>query len=496
MEIVNKADLNAEANFNVKDRTMKRKAQYVRPHNRDREVNHGRDHEVDRDREVDQSKVRPNRDKQAGESRILEAMKRMQDEMDRKLELRLTALERERGPGPIDLVTTSDALPFTRDILEFKLPKDFKQPRMRLYDGTTDPVDFLNNFARFRRGPFLFNVNKFPPKSYEDLVSEAYRHAIAEEMTYDAPEGKDLSQPGVGDKQREDQNDVREKPDYKKGRFENSRRGGKDRDQPQNLFRPRFNNYTPSNTNREKGQKDPNRYCRYHRKNGHTTNQCYELQDEIEALIRRGRLSQFVGEKKQAEPHDNAPYKHPRATKDINVISGGATLAGDSNKARKEYARRTLGGLEALSIGPGYWTPKSPKLGYSAITFNEEEEKCLVYPHDDPFIIQAEIANYCVKWVFIDTCSSMEISLEELKPVVTPLLGFTRDNINSIGSVTLPLSLGTAPQRTTVYTTFLIVECPSDYNVILGWPALCSLRAFIASHMLLMKSQPKLVWDM
>ncbi|CAB4319868.1 unnamed protein product [Prunus armeniaca] len=258
-------------------------------------------------------------------------MKRMQDEMDQKLELRLIALERERGPGPLDLVTTTDILPFSRDILEFKLPKDFKQPRMQLYDGTTDPVDLLNDFGYwmnvkdvgdamkcwafplllegsakdwfkslkpdsislfdllkqsfvnqflsiskkryppnyllsirqgakeksrgyinrfnrevisipscskdtaytallggFRRGPFLFHVNKFPPKSYEDLVFEVYCHAIAEEMTYDTPEGKDQSQPGVGDKRREDWNDVREKPDYKKGRFENSRRGGRD----------------------------------------------------------------------------------------------------------------------------------------------------------------------------------------------------------------------------------------------------------------------------
>ncbi|CAL9011881.1 unnamed protein product [Prunus brigantina] len=54
--------------------------------------------------------------------------------------------------------------------------------------------------------------------------------------------------------------------------------------------------------------------------------------------------------------------------------------------------------------------------------------------------------------------------------------------------VTLPLSLGTTPQRTTVYTTF---ECPSAYNVILGRPALCSLRAFIASHMLFMKFPTK-----
>ncbi|CAB4278500.1 unnamed protein product [Prunus armeniaca] len=185
--------------------------------------------------------------------------------------------------------------------------------------------------AGFRRGPFIFHVNKLPPKSYEDLVSEAYCHAIVEEMTYDTLEGKDPSQPSVG----------------------KAEIGHK----ILNKFRSRFDNYTPLNTNRQevffhiqtklprprplrfsKGRKDPNPYCRYHHENGHTTDQCYELQDEIEAIIRRGRLSQFVGEKKQAEQHDNIPDKPPRVTKDINVISGGETLAGHSNKARKVYA--------------------------------------------------------------------------------------------------------------------------------------------------------------
>ncbi|CAL9024732.1 unnamed protein product [Prunus brigantina] len=90
------------------------------------------------------SEVCPNGDEHTGESRILEAMKRMQHEMDWKLEVRLTALERERG---LDLAMTIDTLPFTRDILEFKLPKYFKQPRMQLYDGTIDSVDFLNDFG-------------------------------------------------------------------------------------------------------------------------------------------------------------------------------------------------------------------------------------------------------------------------------------------------------------------------------------------------------------
>ncbi|KAI5316466.1 hypothetical protein L3X38_036173 [Prunus dulcis] len=81
----------------------------------------------------------------------------------------------------------------------------------------------------------------------------------------------------------------------------------------------------------------------------------------------------------------------------------------------------------------------------------------------------------------------MEISRKGLEPAATPLLGFTGDIIHSIGSITLPLSLGTTPQQTTVYITFLIVESSLAYNVILARLALCSIQALIASHMPLMK---------
>lgn len=73
--------------LDLRDLLEEKKAQYIRPYNHDREVDHDRDREVnhDRDWEVDLSEVRSNGDKHARESRILEAMKLMQDEMDQKL---------------------------------------------------------------------------------------------------------------------------------------------------------------------------------------------------------------------------------------------------------------------------------------------------------------------------------------------------------------------------------------------------------------------------
>ncbi|PON80612.1 hypothetical protein PanWU01x14_001680 [Parasponia andersonii] len=73
----------------------------------------------------------------------------------------------------------------------------------------------------------------------------------------------------------------------------------------------RFNNYTELNapidhiyvvTNQQKRYRqpelmkrervrcDPNKFCQYHNDIGHDTNNCFALKDEIERLIKEGRL--------------------------------------------------------------------------------------------------------------------------------------------------------------------------------------------------------------
>jgi len=49
----------------------------------------------------------------------------------------------------------------------------------------------------------------------------------------------------------------------------------------------------------EKLKGDPNKrskekYCHFHYDNGHNTSECYELKSQIEALIGKGKLQQFV----------------------------------------------------------------------------------------------------------------------------------------------------------------------------------------------------------
>ena len=71
-----------------------------------------------------------------------------------------------------------------------------------------------------------------------------------------------------------------------------------------------------------------NKYCRFHRDHGHDTADCYDLKQQIEALIREGKLQKFVSkERTDTHPLEQAPRwenNHPRSpVGDIRMIIGG-----------------------------------------------------------------------------------------------------------------------------------------------------------------------------
>ena len=92
---------------------------------------------------------------------------------------------------------------------------------------------------------------------------------------------------------------------------------------------------------------DPNRrskdkYCRFHRDHGHDTANCYDLKQQIEALIKQGKLQRFVKKERADQPpreqnprRDNERPRPPIG--DIRMIVGGTAVIGLSKRARKTY---------------------------------------------------------------------------------------------------------------------------------------------------------------
>ena len=50
----------------------------------------------------------------------------------------------------------------------------------------------------------------------------------------------------------------------------------------------------PEAMNNQWAKIDPTKFCRYHNDTGHTKNDCHQLNDEIETLVRAGPLVQYA----------------------------------------------------------------------------------------------------------------------------------------------------------------------------------------------------------
>ncbi|RZS20038.1 hypothetical protein BHM03_00052512 [Ensete ventricosum] len=92
---------------------------------------------------------------------------------------------------------------------------------------------------------------------------------------------------------------------------------------------------------------DKRRYCRFHREYDHDTEECRDLQYQIEDLIQCGHLRRYVRDQSSLPdsrpPRDSSPRPKGLVEKQIDVIFGGPTSGGDSSSVRKAYARSEVG---------------------------------------------------------------------------------------------------------------------------------------------------------
>ena len=113
-------------------------------------------------------------------------------------------------------------------------------------------------------------------------------------------------------------------------------------------------------------------------------------------------------------------------------------------------------------------------------------------------VISIVMVNAKVKRVFVDQRSSSaiifwdafdELGLKnsDLQTYKEELIGFFGEKVYPGGYITVHLTLGTRSKTRTVKMDFLVVDCPSAYNVILGRPTLNKIRAIISTAFLTMK---------
>ena len=71
----------------------------------------------------------------------------------------------------------------------------------------------------------------------------------------------------------------------------------------------------------------------------------------------------------------------------------------------------------------------------------------------------------------------MRIDRAWMIPTNAPLVGFGGTRVFPLGAITLSVTVGDYPQQITRDVTFLMVDCSSAYNGILGRPTLNTWKA-------------------
>ncbi|XP_011069645.1 uncharacterized protein LOC105155468 [Sesamum indicum] len=311
-----------------------------------------------------------------------------------------------------------------------------------------------------QKGPFASALARDPPMGTEQLMEMAQKYIDEEEMNAmkDSYWSKDPARMR-GERSREG-----------KQRAEGDRK----RKGP---YVPRYHRYTPLTTTREKDR-------------GHNTEDCYQLKDEIERLVRQGYFKHLIDRRAEARDHsrsrsrerlqrdeagasgarDNAPTKGV-----IHTISGGPTSR-DSARARKKYARESKWKHGELMMH----VEKQEN-----IVFGDEDLSSDMLDQNDPMVLIDNGSS--VDIIFSDVLRKMDLGGVRLKPVRTPLVGFGGNEVIPEGVIELPMSLGEEPKRKTCMVPFLVVDSPFTYNVVLGRPRLNKFRAVVSTFHLKMK---------
>ncbi|XP_026429015.1 uncharacterized protein LOC113324973 [Papaver somniferum] len=241
------------------------------------------------------------------------------------------------------------------------------------------------------------------------------------------------------------------------------------------------------------GTKDHPGYCHYHQYRGHSTNDCREVKDIVQHLIRDGYLRKFVRHVPPVPTLQDAPVHQVRIDKSTrfvcNTISHSALQGYDlitwiaSRIHKRDHNRREIFSVaKTLPMEP--WMLQS-------ISFSAKDVPMNGQAHGDPLVITILIEEWGVKRILVDSGSSVEVlfydtfkrmDLSDDIPIPSTyrIYGFNGAITVPKGEAALKVSDGEGYLDT--LTTFCVVDVASPYEAIIGRPWLAGINVVASAY--------------
>ena len=89
--------------------------------------------------------------------------------------------------------------------------------------------------------------------------------------------------------------------------------------------------------------------------------------------------------------------------------------------------------------------------------------------------------------IYLPTFQQLKLNPKRLRPFESPFVSFSGDRVYPRGIVTLTVNVGAQSRQLTRQLDFLVVNCPSSDNVIIGKPILNRWKAATSTYCLKVK---------
>jgi hypothetical protein len=206
-----------------------------------------------------------------------------------------------------------------------------------------------------------------------------------------------------------------------------------------------------------------NGYCEYHGQKGQTTNECVQLRQLIEKLVREGRMDHLVKNIKEGKDKQrNGGKKEPPKEKADTIYMIQSWQRKIKQKVSQKFSLEKGISFPTLAV-----------------------DNAIV----EPLTIEIHIGGHDIHRMYIDGGASADILYDhcfkrlrpeiqnQLIPATTSLTGFTGEKIWSMWQLRLLVVVGNEQHSTATWINFMVIKSPSPYNGIIERPGTSSMRA-------------------
>ncbi|XP_050278085.1 uncharacterized protein LOC126719593 [Quercus robur] len=214
-----------------------------------------------------------------------------------------------------------------------------------------------------------------------------------------------------------------------------------------------------------------NLYCAYHQEPGHTTNDCRNLKNHLDRLVREGKLRHLLHHPVGWQEQSNTETRQSTLRPPIGTIN--VILAAPRRTGSNPFRVMSVGRL--LAEADDRESKRVRAIATPLIGFSDEDKLGTLQPHDDALVVILRIGGYDVKRVLVDQGSTVEVMYpdlykglklkpEDLSAYDSPLVSFEGKTVTPKGMIRLPIQA----DSDVVEVDFIVVDAYSPYTTIVA----------------------------